>query len=46
VVEAVVVAAKVVWDPVEEAETAPMTVVEEAEPWSRGARRHSGTGGA
>jgi hypothetical protein len=28
-----------VWAPVEEAETAPVTVVEEAEPWS-GARRH------
>jgi hypothetical protein len=34
-----VAAAEAVWAPVEEAETAPVTVVEEAEPWS-GARRH------
>jgi hypothetical protein len=39
-VEAAVVAAEAVWAPVEEAETAPVTVVEEVEPWS-GARRHS-----
>jgi hypothetical protein len=32
-------AAEAVWVPVEEGETAPVTVVEEAEPWS-GARRH------
>jgi hypothetical protein len=35
-----VVAAEAVWAPVEQAETTPVTVVEEAEPWS-GARRHS-----
>jgi hypothetical protein len=33
------VAAEAVWAPVEEAETAPVTVVVEVEPWS-GARRH------
>jgi hypothetical protein len=34
-----VAAAEAVWAPVEEAETAPVTVVEAAEPWS-GTRRH------
>jgi hypothetical protein len=39
VVEAAVPAAEAVWAMVEEAEAAPVTVVEEAEPWS-GAYRH------
>jgi hypothetical protein len=32
--------AEAVWAPMEEVKTAPVTVVEEADPWS-GARRHS-----